>query len=170
MQREAAVPEQALEWAMPSICLRRTGLALIALAALAHAPAASAAEPFVQVDGAWVRGTVEGQTGSGAYLRLTAREDARLVGAASPVAQKVEIHEMRMVGDRMIMRRSESLPLPAHATVALEHEYHVMFIGLKRQLRVGESVAITLDVLDLEHVRERIERPLATPAPGAAHG
>jgi hypothetical protein len=106
------------------------------------------AGPRVSVSDAWVRGTVEGQTGSGAYLRLTSREDARLVGASSSVASKVEIHEMRMVDNRMTMRAIESLPLPAHRTVALDHGFHIMLIGLRETLATGRTVTITLHLVD----------------------
>jgi len=136
-----------------------TGRGLLCAAAwlaAAAAAAAAATEPLVAVDDAWVRGTVEGQTGSGAYMRLTSREDAQLVGAASPVAAKVEIHEMRTVNERMTMRRIDRLALPAHTPVALDHDYHVMFIGLKRQLQVGEQVRITLQVLDAHGRRHAV--------------
>jgi copper(I)-binding protein len=124
-------------------------LCAIAAAAVIGTGAAGAVEaPLVAVEDPWVRATVEGQTGSGAYMRLTSREDAQLVGASSPVAESVEIHEMRTVNDMMTMRRLERLALPAHTPVPLDHDYHVMFIGLKHQLRTGQTVAITLRVLD----------------------
>jgi copper(I)-binding protein len=133
------------------------------------------AAPLATVRDAWVRGTVEGQTGSGAYLVITSREDATLVGAASPVADHVEIHEMREVGSVMTMRKIERLPLPAGQAVALDHDYHIMLIGLHRQLEVGQSVPLTLELLDAHGARHPIElsapvRALSTPLHGpAAH-
>ncbi len=119
-----------------------------ALAArLAHAKDASVA-PRVLVSHAWVRGTVEGQTGSGAYMRLTSREDAQLVGASCAVAARVEIHEMHTVNNMMSMRRVDRLALPAQTTVSLEQGYHVMLIGLRRTLSPGQTVTITLHLLD----------------------
>ena len=129
--------------------LRAKLLWLIAAgAALQAAHAGDGGAPQVTVSRAWVRGTVEGQTGSGAYMRLTSSADARLVGASSPAAERVEIHEMRRVGDRMTMRAVQSLPLPAHETVALERGYHVMLIGLRQTLHPGASVTIRLHLLD----------------------
>jgi copper(I)-binding protein len=141
-----------------------------ALAALAGAAAQAAAPPRVAVSDAWVRGTVEGQTGSGAYLRLTSSADAQLVGASSPVADKVEIHEMREVGNTMTMRAIDHLALPAGRTVALEHGMHVMLIGLKRALRPGQTVALQLHLLDARGKAFQVEvaapvRPLNTPVP-----
>jgi copper(I)-binding protein len=146
--------------------LRRALLAGLALAGAAGAaPVAQ-----VEVSEAWVRATVEGQTGSGAYMRLTSRADAQLVGAASPVAEKVEIHEMHTVGDRMTMRQIERLALPAGTPVALGHGYHVMLIGLRHQLLAGQQVPITLHLLDAHGARFELAlqapvRPLGTPVP-----
>jgi copper(I)-binding protein len=126
-------------------------------ALLLAGPGQAAGPALVAVEDPWVRGTVEGQTGSGAYMRLTSNEDAQLVGASSPVAEHVEIHEMRTVNDMMTMRRVERLALPAHTSVALDHDYHVMFIGLKHQLLAGQTVPITLEVLDAKGRRHALQ-------------
>jgi copper(I)-binding protein len=128
--------------------LRNLVLGGLAGVLLSTVPCRAAGAALIAVDDPWVRATVEGQTGSGAYMRLTSSEDAQLVGASSPVAEHVEIHEMHTVNDMMTMRRVERLALPAHASVALDHDYHVMFIGLKHQLLTGQQVPITLRVLD----------------------
>ncbi len=144
-------------------------IALYAFSGNAICAPAGAAPGLLRVSDAWVRATVEGQTGSGAFMQLRSREDARLVGASSPVAEKVEIHEMRLVNDLMTMRRVESLSLPADTTVALDHGYHIMLIGLKRQLLVGQSVTITLELLDARGTKHAVEivapvRALNTPS------
>lgn len=140
------------------------------LAAVLIACLAGAADPRLKVEDPWVRGTVEGQSGSGAYLRLTAREDAQLVGASAPIAERVEIHEMHETGNRMTMRRIDSLPLPAGRTVSLTHGYHIMFIGLRQTLTPGMTVDLVLHLRDAKGaafdvpVRAPV-RPLATPLP-----
>jgi copper(I)-binding protein len=166
--RRAAVPGAA------RIRNRLAGLgALAGFAIGGAAPAAGGPVPAPPVvSDAWVRGTVEGQTGSGAYLRLTSPEDAHLVGASSPVADKVEIHEMRMIDERMTMRRIDDLPLPANRTVSLEHDYHVMLIGLHRQLKAGEQVALSLHWIDRRGARRKLDiqapvRPLGWSGPDA---
>ena len=40
----------------------------------------------VEVKDAWVRATVPGQKGTGAFMNITAKDGAKLVGASSPVA------------------------------------------------------------------------------------
>ncbi|MEK9803671.1 MAG: copper chaperone PCu(A)C, partial [Curvibacter sp.] len=67
----------------------------------------------VEVKDAWARSTVPGQKASGAFMKLTAPDSMRLVGAASPVAGVVEVHEMKMQGDVMRMRAIAALELPA---------------------------------------------------------
>jgi len=132
-------------------------VALITSAGTAVGAAAAETPALLVVRDAWVRATVEGQTGSGAFMHLTSREDARLTGASSPAAQRVEIHEMRLLNDMMTMRRIESLALPAGTTVALDHEFHIMLIGLRRQLQPGQNVMLTLQVLDSHGVRHAVD-------------
>jgi copper(I)-binding protein len=134
------------------------GAALLALAS-GPAPAqgpATRALPLVRVQDAWVRGTVEGQTGSGAYLQITSSEDAQLVGASAALADRVEIHEMHETNGMMRMRRIDRLALPANTPVKLDHDYHLMLIGLHRQLEAGQDFALTLDVLDASGVHHAV--------------
>lgn len=108
---------------------------------------ASSAWAQVQVTGAWVRAALEGQMGTGAFMTLTARDGARLVGAASPVAGVVEIHEMKMEGNVMKMRAVDALDLPAGRAVELKPGgYHVMLMDLLRPLKVGEKVPLQLRI------------------------
>jgi copper(I)-binding protein len=80
-------------------------------------------------------------------MRLTAATDARLLGARSPVAGIVEIHEMALENNVMRMREISRLDLPAGRTVELRPGgYHVMLLDLKRTLKPGEEVPITLEI------------------------
>jgi copper(I)-binding protein len=109
--------------------------------------AANAAD--VEVKSAWVRGTVPAQTMSGAFMELTSKSDATLVGASTPVAEDAEVHEMKQGGGVMKMRATPRLALPAGKTVALKPGgYHIMLMGLKRQLKPGDTVPITLRIAD----------------------
>lgn len=107
----------------------------------------TAALAQVSVSEPWVRGTVESQMATGAFMRLTAATDARLLGARSPVAGIVELHEMALENNVMRMREISRLDLPAGRTVELRPGgYHVMLLDLKRTLKPGEEVPITLDI------------------------
>ncbi len=76
----------------------------------------------------------------------TGSTDDRLVSAESDVAAATEIHEMTMTDGAMMMSPLEDgLPIPAGETVTLEPGgYHIMFIGLTRDLIAGESFTLEL--------------------------
>jgi copper(I)-binding protein len=126
----------------------------------------SSAWAQVDVREPWVRATVPAQKASGAFMRLTAAQDTRLVEARSPVAGVVEIHEMALVDNVMRMRAVAAIELPAGRTVELKPGgYHVMLMDLKQQLKAGETVPLTL-VLERNGARSTVEvsapvRPLA---------
>ena len=106
--------------------LIRTSVALACLLT----GAAFAQTASVKVEGAWARATVQGQKGTGAFMKLTAPEGAKLVGATSPAAGVTEVHEMKMEGDVMKMRAMPVLDLPAGKTVELKPGgYHIMLLG-----------------------------------------
>ena len=110
-------------------------------------PLAHNAFAQVTVTDPWVRGTVPEQKATGAFMRLTAPVDSRVVEARSPAAGTVEIHEMKMDNGVMRMRAVPALPLPANKAVDLvPGGYHVMLMGLKQPLKAGDSVPITLVV------------------------
>jgi len=103
----------------------------------------------VTVSDPWVRATVPAQKATGAFMRLQSPTAARLVGVQADVAGRAELHEMAMDGQTMRMRRVESIELPAGKAVNLASGgYHVMLFDLKRQVKEGESVAVTLTVQD----------------------
>jgi hypothetical protein len=122
-------------------------LALPAGAADGVAVQAKASRATVQVEahGAWARATVGAQSASGAFLSLRANQDVRLLGASSTAAERVELHQMTMQGDRMQMGEVDGLDLPAGKMVALDGAHHFMLMGLKRQLRAGEKIDLTLE-------------------------
>ena len=81
--------------------------------------AACAAHAQVTVKDAWVRATVAQQKATGAFMRLTAAQDMRLVAASGPVAGITEVHEMKMVDNVMKMRAVPALDLPTGQAVEL---------------------------------------------------
>ena len=112
----------------------------------------------VTVTDPWVRGTVAGQRGTGAYMQLTSAVDTTLVGASSPAAAVVEVHEMTMEGGVMKMRALDKLPLRAGKPIALKPSgYHVMLMELKRPLNEGDTVPVTLTFEDKEGRKSVLE-------------
>jgi len=94
------------------------------------------------------RPSVPGQPTGAAYVAITNRGAAadRLVGAsAASIADHVELHEMRRDGDVMRMREVEAIELPPGRTVTLEPGgLHLMLVGLKAPLAVGQRFELTL--------------------------
>ena len=117
-----------------------------------------AAQAQVKVDDPWVRATVAPQKATGAFMQLTAEKAAKVVAASSPVAEVVEIHEMKMDGGVMKMRAVDALALPAGQPVALKPgSYHVMLMGLKAPIKAGDSVPLTLTVEGEDKRRTTVE-------------
>lgn len=120
-------------------------LAPLPLAALLVLGLAQRVHAQVTVDGAWARATVPNQSATGAFMRLTARKDVVLTGASSPVADIVEVHEMWLDKDIMRMRPADRVPLKAGQTIELKSGgLHIMMMDLKKQIKVGERVPLTL--------------------------
>jgi copper(I)-binding protein len=69
----------------------------------------------------------------------------RLLGAESEVAASTELHTVSMVNGVMEMRPIEAIDVPAKSSVTLRPGgLHVMLIGLKNDLKVGDVVRLTL--------------------------
>lgn len=125
----------------------------------------------VDVRNAWVRSTVHGQKGTGAFMSLTARESTQLVGVSSPVAGVAEVHEMKMDGDVMRMRPLAALELPAGKTVELKPgSYHLMLMDLKQPLPKDTSVPLVLRFRTVGGAQSQLELnvPVSTLAPNIA--
>ncbi len=144
---------------------------LLATAVLALS-ASSLWAQTVKVDGAWVRGTVATQKATGAFMRLTADKDTRLVSVSTPVAGVSEIHEMAMDKDVMKMRQVPGLDLAAGRTTELKPGgYHVMLMDLKAPLKGGDVVSLTLVFEDAAKKRftQDIKAPVTALGAGMKH-
>jgi copper(I)-binding protein len=124
----------------------------------------------VDVRDGWVRQSVPGQSGTGAFMKLTAPTGTKLVGISTPAAGIAEVHEMKMEGDTMKMRElSGGLDLPAGQTVELKPGgYHVMMMDLKGPLAKGASVPMTLKFEDAKGVTTALDVALPVGAPEGA--
>ena len=146
-----------------------TPAVLAALTALAMFASPSAHAQAVEVKNAWARATVPGQKATGAFMTITAQDGGKLVGAASPAAGVVEVHEMKMDGDVMKMRAlPNGLDLPAGKAVSLTPGgYHVMLMDLKAALPKDSSILLTLTFKDAKGVESKMDLkvPVATVGP-----
>ena len=143
------------------------GLLLLALTGvLVACQSESPAGPEVKAEDVWTRPAVSmggnsttaggeqgamghASMGTGAvFMRLvnTGGEADRLIGAQTDVAEVVEIHETTIQDDVMKMQMlPEGLEIPANGEVLLKPGgYHIMLIGMKRDLNVGDQISLTL--------------------------
>ena len=150
-----------------------TSIALLsALAAWTTGTAhAQIPDPAITIKDAWVRTTVPGQKATGAFMKITAKEGTRLVGASTPVAGVAEVHEMKMDGDVMKMRAVPALELPSGKTVELKPGgFHVMLMDLKAALPKDSTVPLTLLFKDAKGVESKMELKLPVAAVGPDGG
>lgn len=121
----------------------------------------------------WTRATPKGSMMGGGFLTIVnggASAD-RLVGGNLELAGRTEVHEMKMEGDVMKMRKLDAgLDIPAGATIELKPgSYHMMFFDLKQPLEAGTMVKGSLvfekaGTVDVEFAVEAVDgKP-------AAHG
>ncbi|MEN9905143.1 MAG: hypothetical protein RLZZ555_1708 [Pseudomonadota bacterium] len=123
----------------------KTPMKTLLLASIAALSLNAWAQPSVKIEDAWVRGTVAQQQATGAFMRLTAERDSRLVAASSPLAGVVEIHEMSLEQGVMKMRAIAGLDLPAGKAVELKPGgHHVMLMDLKAPVAADRQVPLTL--------------------------
>jgi copper(I)-binding protein len=125
----------------------------------------------VKVDQPWLRPSVQGQATTGAYMTLTASEPLTLLGASTPAAGSVELHQMRMQGDVMRMRAVENLALAPNRPVQLAPGgYHFMVMQPKMALRTGTQVPMTLRFRDAKGAERSVEVsvPVSITAPAGA--
>ncbi|RJP49594.1 MAG: copper chaperone PCu(A)C [Anaerolineaceae bacterium] len=122
-------------------------------------------EGSMEAKDAWARtGMKDGN--SAAYMMLAngAGQDDELVGASSDAANAVEVHLSQMGADGVMqMLQQESVAVPAGGMLELKPgSYHVMLIGLKQDLNVGDSITLTL------HFKNNGELTLTVPVKDAA--
>lgn len=100
------------------------------------------------ISGAWARPTAEGQKNGAAYFSVKngGGEADKLLSVESPAAEKTELHQTVDEGGVMKM-------LPVTGGVAVQPgstlefkpgSYHVMLLGLKNQLKEGQSIPLSL--------------------------
>ena len=128
----------------------------------------------IEIGAAWARAMLAGQKAAGAYLTIANKGGAadRLVGAASPLAGKVEVHTMEVVKDVMTMRPVEGgLEIPAGGTVELKPGgYHIMFMDVATPFAEGDTVPVTLRFEKAGEVALSLPVRMVKGASGHGHG
>jgi periplasmic copper chaperone A len=108
---------------------------------------AVAASNQIVVEKAWARATPTLAVTGGGYLTVTNQgpEEDRLLGVTSPLAEKIQFHAMAIDNGVAKMIQLSAIELhPGVPVVFKPGGIHMMLLGLKRQLKEGETVPLTL--------------------------
>ena len=128
--------------------LSKLALAALLIGFVGPALAQGTGNTSITVEQPWARATPGGAKTGAVYMTLDNKSGTadRLTGVSSDVADKLQIHEMKVENGVMKMREiAGGLPIPAGGSVALKPgSYHVMLIGLKKPLTAGEKFPLTL--------------------------
>lgn len=110
--------------------------------------ALGAGSSSIMVEQPWSRATPSGAKTGAVYMTIDNKSGTadRLTGVSSDVADKLQIHEMKVENGVMHMRQiAGGLSIPADGSIVLKPSgYHVMLIGLKKPLAAGEKFPLTL--------------------------
>ena len=105
----------------------------------------------VAVEDAYVRSMPPTQTVTGAFMvfKNTTDSDRAVVSAESDVSDKAELHTHLHEDGVMKMRQVDKIDVPAGGETVLEPGgFHVMLIGLKQPLKLGQMVDIKFNIDD----------------------
>ncbi|OHC83207.1 MAG: hypothetical protein A3G73_09425 [Rhodospirillales bacterium RIFCSPLOWO2_12_FULL_67_15] len=131
---------------------RRVVLSVLvfALSALAGAPRAGShvyeSGPVI-VSHPWARASAPTARNGAAYMRIESAPGAkdRLLGARSPVAETVEVHETTVTDGIARMRRIFAIGIaPDHPIDIAPGGMHMMLMGLKYPLKEGDLFPLVL--------------------------
>ncbi len=117
------------------------------LAAIALATPALAAD--IEIHDPYARTSSAMATSGAAFMVIHNHGTTpdRLIGAASPVAEKVELHTHKenAQGVMQMIHVAEGFDLPAGGEILMQRGgHHVMFLGLTAPLNQGDTVPVTL--------------------------
>lgn len=150
-----------------------TAVLLTAVAAISFARGAEVETGGIAITAAWARATPPGGKVGAAYINIENRSDTeeRLLGAASPAAGSVSVHETVEEDGIAKMRPLPSLSVARGATLEMKPGgIHLMLTGLSAPLREGEQIAVTLQFEDAGSVTVPVEvMPLGSAGPDAGH-
>ena len=127
---------------------------VIFVSTVAHSQSREADKMKVRIEGAWARrapmmkGDSTAGSGNGAvYLTIINPGNVSddVIAASSDVAENAELHESYEESGMMMMRPMIKLHVPAGAKLEMKPGgYHIMLINLKRELKAGQVISVTL--------------------------
>jgi copper(I)-binding protein len=87
-------------------------------------------------------------TSAGGFLSIVNKgpDDDRLVAASSPLAERIELHGIKVVGSDIDMRpMANGIVIQGiHTTVLKPRGYHLLLLGVKTPLATGATLPVAL--------------------------
>jgi len=103
----------------------------------------------LEIKAPWARASAGKAKNGAAYITQIINHGAaadRLVAVSSDVAMKTEIHNHIKDGGIMKMRKVDGVDVkPGHPAVLKPGGYHIMMMGLKAPLKMGDMFHVTLE-------------------------
>ena len=125
----------------------------------------------LKIEDPWARATPPGAKVGAGYMKITSGAADRLVGAASPASQRVELHVTVKDGDVMRMREVKAYDIPAKGGFELKPGgAHLMLVDLKAPLKEGAKVPVTLRFEKAGEVKVELQVRALGASGGHHHG
>ena len=105
----------------------------------------------VEIDGAYARASIPNVPNSAAFfvIKNNSDKDIAITSANSDIAEKNELHTHIQENKMMKMMKIEKLVVPAKSSLELKSGGdHVMLMGLKKELKVGDEINLELSFSD----------------------
>jgi len=125
----------------------RSGLVLLVLlGTLSAGMLVAADEHGLEVSGAYMQTTIPSRPAAGYFtLKNNGDVDRVLVEASSPGCESIMMHKSESVGGIQKMLMVDSVPVPAHQSVAFAPGgFHLMCMSPAESMKPGSSVPVTL--------------------------
>lgn len=126
----------------------RTALIIVAILFFAGLNTSAQVEADkIVIKDAWIQEGPPSQKITAAFMLIENHNAAEiaLLSASTDAARVVELHKMELEDGMMSMRKVDSINVPAGGMIELKPGgYHLMVIGLNKELKEGEDVKVTL--------------------------
>lgn len=105
----------------------------------------------IEIEGAYARASIPNVPNSAAFfvIKNNSDKDIAITSANSDISEKNELHTHIKENKMMKMMKIEKLVVPAKSSLELKSGGdHVMLMGLKKELKVGDEINLELSFSD----------------------
>lgn len=105
----------------------------------------------IEIEGAYARASIPNVPNSAAFfvIKNNSDKDIAITSANSDIAEKNELHTHIKENQMLKMMKIEKLVVPAKSSLELKSGGdHVMLMGLKKELKVGDEINLELSFSD----------------------